>query len=355
MKIALIAPAEEIVPPPKYGGTELVVANLANGLVARGHEVHLFAAEGAQTDAILHPVFEGPIRQKLLDMESLDNVKLRLAYNYVAAARAVELVAEQDFDIIHNHMTWRLLALQKVMPAPLLTTWHGALSEEYMKAVNEYYAGSYFTSISHNQRKAYPNLNYVGNAYNGIDVSSFTFNDKPQDYLAFLGRIAPEKGTREAILLAKAAGKKLIIAAKKDAADDTYFKEQVEPLIDGEQIVYIGEVGHEEKVKLLAGAQATLGLIQWEEPFGLFVVESLACGTPVVGVQRGAMQEILEDGKTGFLIPNSQEAALEALRNIGTIDRAYCRHVVEERFSIEAMVKSYEGIYAHVLELEKAK
>ncbi len=354
MKIALIAPAEECVPPKKYGGTELVVANLAKGLAERGHEVHLLATADSRSEhATVHPIFEQPIRKKLVQLDSLDNTKLRLAYNYISAARAVEVVASLGCDVVHNHMTWRLLALQEVIPAPLLTTWHGALSEEYMKAVDEYYRDSSFTSISDNQRKRYPHLNYVATVYNGIDVDAFTFNETPEDYILFLGRIAPEKGTRQAIDLALKSGRRLIIAAKLDAVDNEYYEEQVKPFIDGEQIVYVGEVDHEGKNALLKNAAATLGLIQWEEPFGLFVIESLACGTPVIGIARGALPETIVDGVTGFLIGDSLEEAQAALEKIPQLSRRACREHAEKHFSIAKMAEGYEQVYLQLLENAK--
>ena len=193
-----------------------------------------------------------------------------------------------------------------------------------------------------------PRLNFVGTVYNGIEVAAFDFSVRPGTYLAFLGRMSPEKGAVEAILAAKKARLPLIMAAKVDAVDQQYFSQRVKPLIDGRQIRYIGEVDHPGKVKLLKNALALLALIQWEEPFGLFLVEALACGTPVIASNRGSVPEIIQTGKTGFIVENYLQAA-RAVKKVGDLDRRACRAAVEKRFTIERMVDGYEKVYRRVL------
>jgi glycosyltransferase involved in cell wall biosynthesis len=349
MKIALVAPAEELIPPIKYGGTELVVANLAKGLVARGHVVHVYGAAGSSVSGVFHPTFDMPVRAFLEERGELGNPMLRMGTSFVSIARAIESLHQERFDIIHNHMNWRLVALAGIFSAPMITTWHTAMGEQFMKVVNEFYQGSPCISISNNQRKAYPDLHYVNTVYNGIDTDAFPFVPVAGEYLAFLGRISPDKGAKEAILAAKRSGHRLIMAAKLDASDMAYYENEVKPLIDGEQIRFIGEVDHAGKVELLSKAKATLGLIQWEEPFGLFIVESLACGTPVIAVGRGAVPEILENGKSGFIVENSIDAAAEAVASLGAIDRHYCRSVAVERFSIDHMTEKYIESYERIL------
>lgn len=346
MRIALLAPVEENVPPPKYGGTELVVSNLAEGLTKAGHEVHLYATGESQTSAKLIPVFERPVR--VLTPDSKD-MKLREAFKYLAIGKMFELLGREKYDIVHNHIGWRLMSFQSLMPAPMVTTLHGPLDASYVNYVYKQFQGSNYISISDVQRRPMPDLNYTATVYNGIQVEKFEFNPSPKDYVAFLGRMSPEKGPKQAIMAAKAAGVKLVMAAKIDAVDQDYFKKEIEPLIDGEQVKFIGEVDHVGKVALLKDAKALLALIQWEEPFGLFMTEAMACGTPVIATMRGSVPELVEHGKNGYIVENTAEAAATAIREISNINRQACRTVVEQRFSVEKMVEGYLTAYQKVV------
>ena len=336
LKIAQVAPLEESVPPIKYGGTELVISNLTEELVHRGHHVTLLAAGDSKTRATLLPVFKKSIRQEP-DGQDLDK---RNALKFIGVARVVDYLQKNHFDIIHNHLGWRLLPFSDSLPAPIVTTLHGPLDIGYQRFVYGQYPAAAYVTISKSQRRAMPHLNFVGTVYNGIDVAAFDFSAKPGKYLAFLGRMSPEKGPIEAIRAAKKARLPLIMAAKIDIVDKPYFARQVKPLIDGKQIKFIGEVNHQGKVKLLKNALALLALIQWEEPFGLFMVEALACGTPVIATRRGSVPEIIQAGKTGFIVKDYREAA-STIKKIGQINRRICRLTAEKRFTTEIMADGY--------------
>lgn len=345
MRIAQVVPVEETVPPQKYGGTELVASNVTEELVRRGHEVHLLAAGGSETTATLVPIFDQPVRVLAPDPH---DAKLREAYKYMAIAKAIEYLTKNQFDVIHNHIGWRILPFANQLIAPVATTLHGPLDVPYMQTVYGQYAQANYVTISDAQRRPMSNLNFVGTVYNGIKVETFDFNPNPKDYVAFLGRMSPEKGPVQAIKAARAAGIKLVMAAKVDAVDQDYFKKEVEPLIDGTQIKFIGEVDHPGKVALLKDAQALLALIQWEEPFGLFMTEAMSCGTPVIATVRGSVPELVEHGKNGYLVENTPEAAAAAIKAIGHINRQECRTIAEQRFSVKAMVDGYEAVYQKV-------
>lgn len=346
MKIAQIVPVEETVPPRKYGGTELVASNITEELVARGHDVTLFAAGGSQTKAHLVPIFDEPVRVLAPNPE---DSRLRDAYKYISIGRAINEVMKGDFDVVHNHVGWRLLPFEATINKPLITTLHGPLDVEYMQKVYGTYSKSCYVSISNAQRLPMPNLNFVGTVYNGIDVKAFDFNPEPQNYLAFLGRMSPEKGPIQAIQAAKAANTKLIMAAKVDAVDKEYFEKEIWPLIDGNQIKFIGEVDHTGKNELLKNAKGLIALIQWEEPFGLFMAEAMACGTPVIATNRGSVPELVQHGVNGYIVENTVEAAASAINQINKIDRQRCRDIAQEKFSVEAMVDGYEGTYRQVI------
>lgn len=341
MKIAIVSPFEETVPPEKYGGTELIVANVTEALVARGHDVTLFASGDSRTKAKLVPVIPEALRKD----PAMQDSKLREAVKYIEIVELSQHLINSKFDIIHNHIGWRLLALQEFLQAPMVTTLHGPLNVPYQQYVYSRYPDSPFVSISHSQRTPLPDLNYIATVYNGIETQKFTYEAESDNYLAFLGRMSPEKGPVQAIQIAKRSGKKLIMAAKVDAVDNAYFRNEIKPLIDGEQIQFIGEVDHAGKVALLSRAQALLAPIQWEEPFGLFMVESLACGTPVIAIPRGSVPELIDNGKTGIYIENTPESGAEAVRRIHEIDRAVCRETAVRRFDVTRMVDGYEGVY----------
>lgn len=343
MNIAILAPFEESVPPQKYGGTELVVYNVTEELVKRGHQVTLVAAGNSRVSAKLVKIFETSVRE----MPDATDMNFRNAYKYIGLGKVAEYFSQNRFDIIHNNLGWRLLAFEKILGSPVITTLHGPLDVPYQQKVYGTYKSSNYVSISLSQRKPMPELNFVANVYNGLDMAKFKFFPEPQDYFAFLGRMSPEKGPVQAIKAAKAAGIKLIMAAKVDAVDKAYFEKEVQPLIDGEQIKFIGEVDHAGKVELLGGAKALLGLIQWEEPFGLFFTESMACGTPVIAMNRGSVPELIQDGVTGYVC-NSQEEAVAAISKVGKLDRKTCYEHVLNNFSSVQMAEGYLGAYQKI-------
>ncbi len=344
MKIVQIAPFEESVPPKKYGGTELVIHNLTEGLIKKGHNVSLIATQDSKTSAKLISPLKKPIRKE----KSIKDPKSRESFKYIGIGKTLKIINSiKNIDIIHNHIGWRLIPFLSSFNAPSLTTLHGPLNSKYQQIIYNEYKKCFIASISDSQRKPLPNLNYVATVYNGIDINLFDFKKTQGKYLAFLGRISPEKGTREAILTAKKTNLPLKIAAKLDAVDQEYFQKKVNPLIDGKQIQYIGEIGPIQKNIFLKNAMALLAPVQWEEPFGLFMIESMACGTPVIAFNRGSVPEIIENEKTGFIVNNLKEM-ITAVSKISSIKRQDCRERVEKNFTSKIMVKNYEEIYKKI-------
>ncbi|HEY9744726.1 MAG TPA: glycosyltransferase family 4 protein [Oculatellaceae cyanobacterium] len=349
MRIAQIAPLWELVPPTTYGGTELVVHNLTEGLVQRGHEVTLFAAEGSKTAAKLHPCAPASLRS----MEAQRNKDKTHCTVMGYELMMLETVFEQAdrFDVIHNHIGFQALPFANFVDTPTVTTLHNALNPEIIRELFEKNAHQPYISISNYQRQLWPKLNYVATIYHGIQMSRFKpsldYNNK--DYLAFLGRLSPEKGPHLAIQAAKALGYRLILAGKVDRVDQEFYREQVEPLIDGVQIRYIGEVDHERKNELLSGAMATLCPVLWPEPFGLVMIESMACGTPVFALRDGSVPEVVEHGRTGY-VAESVEELTEAVRDWKAYNRQIIRKVAEERFSAARMVDDHLKLYRSLLD-----
>lgn len=344
MKIALVAPLEEPVPPRTYGGTELVVYNLAEELVAMGHEVVLFASGESKTSARLEPVFESNLR---CDPDARNTV-VREAMKVVGIGRILERLNAEEFDIIHNHYGWRLLPFAGLLRAPVVTTLHGPLTVPYYRKMFGLLPPHPFVSISDSQRRPMPDLNFVGTVYNGIDCDRFDFNPAPGDYVVFLGRFSPEKGPVQAIRCAREAGVPLVMAGKIDAVDREYWEREVEPLIDGDQVRFIGEVNHEQKNALLRDARAILVPIAWEEPFGLVMVEAMATGTPVIANRRGSVPELVAPG-TGFIVDTPEEMTA-AIGRLTEIDRQACRDHVCRRFSRRTMAEGYVAAYERVIE-----
>ncbi len=347
--LAQIAPSEEQVPPPKYGGIELVISNLTEELIKRGHQVTLLASGDSITKARLVSIFKKAVRTDA--NIGTDSLK-RDAAKLIEVARAINFLQQHKFDIIHNHIDWRFLPFISLLnSAPVITTLHGPLDTDYQRFVYNAVPNKNYISISNNQRRPMPQLNFISTIHHGIQMNKFAFNSKKGNYVAFLGRMSPEKGPLQAIRAAKKAKIPLIMAAKIDLTDKEYFNKKIKPLIDGKLIKFIGEVNHHSKVKLLRNAAALLCLIQWEEPFGLVMIEALACGTPVIANKRGSVSEIIQNGKTGFIVKNINEA-VKAIRNIDQIDRYNCRRSAEEKFSVEKMAEEYEEIYYKLLERE---
>lgn len=339
LKIALLAPFEERVPPKKYGGIELVIYSLAEELIKRNHQVTLFATGDSQTSADLFPVLPKSLRATKIGSDS----KAREASKILGVAKTIVALRNKKFDIIHNH-NWYIVPFISLLKSPVVTTIHYPLDINYQRIIYREFPGLSYISVSKNQRKPIPNLNFVGNVYNGVDINIFPFNEKPKDYLAFLGRMSPAKGPVEAIKIAKKTKIKLIMAAKVDLADEKYFSNHVKPLIDGKQIKFVGEINHEKKTKLLKNALALLSPIQWREPFGFFFIEAMACGTPVIAFNHGSVPEIIKHGKTGFIVKNIGEA-VGAIKKINQIDRKECRKHVEKNFTVEKMIDKHEKLY----------
>jgi len=344
MKIAQIAPFEESIPPKKYGGTERIVYHLTEELTKKGHDVTLFATGDSKTSAKLLPTFPRALRSIKIGQ----NFKAREAYKLIGLAKIIEILLKENFDIIHNHIGWRFLPFIKILKTKVVTTLHGPLDIGYQRFVYQEFPNSYYISISKNQREPLSKLNFVGNVYNGIDIKLFPFKEKAGNYLAFLGRMSPEKGPFEAIKIAKKTKMQLVMAAKIDLVDKEYFSKTIEPLIDNRMIKFIGEVGHKKKVQLLQNAKALLAPINWREPFGLFLTESMACGTPVIAFKHGSVPEVIKDKKTGFIVKNVDEA-VESLKKIDQINRRDCRKWVEKKFTSEKMASGYAKIYDKVL------
>jgi glycosyltransferase involved in cell wall biosynthesis len=334
VRIALVASIAHSVPPRSYGPWEQVASTLTEGLVARGHDVTLFATADSVTSARLHA--EAPA-----GYEEDDSVDAKV-YEALHIASAFERADE--FDVISNQFDFLPLAFSRLVRTPVVTTIHGFSSERIVPVYRTYDDVGHYVSISDSDR--HPELHYAATIHHGIDVESFTFGSGGGGYLLFLGRIHPDKGTHLAIEVARRTGLRLVIAGV--VHDEHYFRTQVLPSVDGIEVSYVGPVGPTDRDRLLGGAVALLHLISFDEPFGLSVAESLAAGTPVVAYARGSMPEIIRNGVTGFLV-GSVLGAVAAVRQCGTLDRAACRADAAERFSADRMVADYEQLFADVV------
>jgi glycosyltransferase involved in cell wall biosynthesis len=354
LTIVQIAPLEEAVPPRKYGGTELVVHNLTEELVKRGHKVYLIASGDSQTSAKLIPIFDRSIQR----FGHTKTEKTKDAARALGIGRITEALKKLDADIIHNHFGWGFLPSVHFLKAPVVTTLHNSLQNKPQKIVLDAYEKYNYISISESQRKPLPNLNYVGNAYNGIDINAFEFSEKKGDYFAFLGRTSPEKGTLEAIKIAKAAKVTLKMAARIDKAHQEFFDKEIKPLVDQKQIEFLGEIDQNQKKSFLKNAVALLAPIQWNEPFGLYFTEAMACGTPVLSFRKGSVPEVIIPGETGFVArPRDIKGMVEHVKSLMEMpDEKYismrhrCRQHVVDNFTISKMVDAYEKIYYKVLD-----
>ncbi len=347
MRIAQVAPPFEPVPPRLYGGTERVVSYLTEELVRRGHDVTLFASGDSRTGARLVPVVERAVR---IDPSTRD----ALAAQLVAALGKVFKRA-REFDVIHCHVDYPAFPFGSLVGTPTFHTLHGRLDLSYLRPLFQEFAGERFVSISDAQRLVVADLRirWAGTVHHGLPLARYPFSPEGGEYLAFLGRIAPEKQADVAIAVARRTGMPLKIAAKVDPNDRAYFERHVAPLLDDPLIEFVGEIGDAEKPAFLGGAKALLFPIDWPEPFGLVVIEALACGTPVIARPCGSVGEILEHGRTGFLADTVFDLA-DAVKRIDEIDRAECRRVVERRFRVERMVDNYEALYREALEERRA-
>jgi len=331
LHVAMLSPISWRTPPRHYGPWELVVSNLTEELVRSGVDVTLFASRDSLTGAVLRGIAPtGYSENPRLD---------RWVWTGLHISEVFERAAE--FDVIHNHLDFLPLTYSRLVGTPMVTTVHG-FSSAAVLPVYEKYAELPYVSISFASRR--PGLNYVGNVYHGIDPTLYPFNDRPGDYLVFLGRICEEKGVDEAIRLAQRVGRPLRVAGIiQDAA---YFRERVEPFLDGRDVKFLGPVGGLAKTDLLAGAFAAVHLCRGEEAFGLSIVEALACGTPVIASRRGAIPEILDE-RCGLVVDSVDEAEA-CFDRVEQISRAACRQIVEERFTAERMAREYLDIYRQI-------
>jgi len=335
MKIAMLSPLSWRTPPRHYGPWENVVSLLTEQLVAMGVDVTLFATGDSNTGGKLAWVCERPWSED----PSIDPKVWECLHISELFKRA------EEFDLIHNQFDFLPLSYSGFINTPLVTTIHGFSSPSILPVYKEYNDSTYYVAISEADKCA--ELDYIATIYHGIDLEQFTFREKTGDYLLFFGRIHSDKGVVDAIEVARKTGKRLVIAGI--VQDEAYFRQQVEPHIDGSKVEYMGSVGPEKRQEIMGGALALLHLIHFDEPFGLSVVESMACGTPVIAFGRGSMPELIRDGSTGFIV-DDVDAAVQAVGRIDALDRRVCRHEVEERFTCQRMAHEYVNVYHQILE-----
>ena len=331
----MLSPIAWSTPPKKYGPWESIVSLLTEGLVKRGIDVTLFATADSHTSAKLHAVCPRPYEE--------DKSILVKVCECLHISEVFERASE--FDIIHNNFDYLPLTYSALVNTPVVTTIHGISSRRTLPVYKKYNNSTFYVSISDAYRCH--ELDYIAAVLHGIDVESFYFNENPQDYLLFLSRLHENKGAKEAIEVAKKTGQKLRIAGF--IADQAYFEKEVQPHIDNEQIIYEGHVDSERKKELMSNAYALLHMINYDEAFGLGVVEAMASGTPVIAMNRGSMPELIRNKETGFLV-NSVEEAAEAVQKVASISRKKCSESVEKRFSVDRMVDDYIKVYETILE-----
>lgn len=348
MKIAQVGPLWENIPPPGYGGTERIVYYLTEGLIKKNYSVTLYACGTSKTSAKLISVYPKPLFR--------DNIPWwNCMYPILHLSKVYE--DKDKYDIIHIHLNQQsdfiIFPLFEQIKNKVVITMHFPYKFNYtwkgMTDVLQKYKDFQFISISFSQRKGGENLNWIGNVYNGVDTTLYKFNNKPKDYFLWVGKFNPDKGTRDAIIAAKKAGVKLIVAGavdKLEKEDYQYYKE-TKKLIDGKQIKLIEEISDAEKNILYGEALGLLNPIKWNEPFGLVMAESMATGTPVIAYKNGAASEIIEDKKSGYLVENIDQM-IKAIKKIDKIDRHQCRKRIEKFFSLEKMVEGYENLYKKI-------
>lgn len=336
MKIAVLSPIAWRTPPSHYGPWETIASLITEGLVEKGFDVTLFATGNSLTAGKLQYMCPEPYEEnKNLDPKVWECLHI------------ANLFEQADkFDIIHNNYDFLPLAFSRLVKTPMVTTIHGFSSSKIMPVYQAYNKDNFYVSISNADRDK--NLDYIATVYHGINMDLFTFSEQPGDYLLYFGRIHHDKGTFEAIQIARKFGMKLIMAGI--IQDNSYFNNKIAPWIDDINIVYLGSVGPAQRNELLQGAYALLHPINFNEPFGLSVVEAMACGTPVIAFNRGSMPEVIRNGETGFLVDNVNQA-VESLQRIPGLKRSACRRWAEERFSKERMVADYIEVYKKILNI----
>jgi glycosyltransferase involved in cell wall biosynthesis len=345
MRIAQIAPLYESVPPKGYGGTERVVSWLTEELVRMGHDVTLFATGDSETEARL--VAGSP--RALREMNGYGDA---LAHHYLLMEKLVQQA--DQFDIIHAHLDYLLFPFLRSNKLKSVTTLHGRLDLPSLEPLYREFKDIPLVSISETQRLPLSFANWQGNVYHGLPADLYEFNEKPSDYLLFLGRICPDKGVDKAIEIATRAGIHLKIAAKIDPVDVEYFESVIKPLLDQPGVEFLGEAGQSEKNELIGGAKAMLFPILWPEPFGLVMIESMACGTPVIAFNCGSVPEVMEHGVSGYICSTTDEA-VEHLKEIDNFNRAGCRAVFDRRFTVSAMAHGYTDVYERILHVDDSR
>ena len=339
MRIAQIAPLHEAVPPKLYGGTERVVSFLTEELVSLGHDVTLFASGDSKTSAKLEAIWPRALR---LDPAIRDPIA-----PHMLLMEAVRRQADA-FDVLHFHMDYWSFSLFSRQPTPFVTTMHGRLDLPELQPVFDAFPQVPVVSISDSQRRPLPQANYARTVLHGLPKDLLRPTGRQPGYLAFLGRIAPEKRPDRAIRIAKACGLPLKIAAKVDVVDKGYFASTIAPLLQGADVELIGEINDDRKPDFLSGALALLMPIDWPEPFGLVMIEAMACGTPVIAFNRGSVPEVVEDGVTGFIVED-ETSAVAAVSRLGTLSRERVRQRFEERFTARRMAEDYLSVYRELI------
>jgi glycosyltransferase involved in cell wall biosynthesis len=345
MKIAQVAPLYEAVPPKFYGGTERVVHYLTEELVSLGHDVTLFASGDSQTSAKLVAHVPEALR---LNKSCEDS----LAPHIVQLEEVVEMANE--FDIIHFHTDYLHFPFTRKLFTAHVTTLHGKLTIPELQLIYNKFPDQPVVSISKNQQKPLPQANWISTIYHGLPVNLHKAGNGLGGYLAFLGRISPEKGLDKAISVAKSVGIKIKIAAKIDKADEEYYEEKIKPLLNHPLIEFIGEINEAQKTEFLGNAMALLFLINWEEPFGIVTIEAMACGTPVIAFEQGSVPEVIENGKSGFVV-QTEEQAIEAVKQIPLLNRKTVRECFEKRFTSRRMATNYLEVYQRLQKQMKSK
>ncbi|RLB19632.1 MAG: glycosyltransferase family 4 protein [Deltaproteobacteria bacterium] len=335
MHVAMLSPIAWCTPPRHYGPWENIASLLTEGLVARGHDVTLFATADSQTSGTLHAICpQGYEENRSLIPKVWECLHISELFEHA-----------DGYDMIHNHFDYLPLTYTGLISTPLVTTIHGFSSPGILPVYKKYNNTVSYVSISHADRS--PDLDYIKTIHHGIDIKQFDFQPAPDDSLLFFGRIHHDKGVKEALNIARACNKKLIMAGI--IQDQAYYDQYVAPHIDNHKVIYVGSVGPVDRKRLLGKACALLHPIQFDEPFGLSVIESMACGTPVIAFDRGSMPELIENGKSGFLVGNVDEA-IEVVARIKEIDRGYCRHQVERHFTVDRMIDEYIQVYEMIVQ-----
>ncbi len=342
MRIALLAPLWKKIPPEKYGGSEIVVANLAKGLTELGHEVTTFACAGSEVSGNLIPVIEKPMYE-LIGGFNWSGIQPYEFLSFFELGKRLK-----DFDIIHNHMGFHPVALAPFLTIPMVTTLHSSLPPDFPYLADAFHEYP-FVSISNSQRSLVPELNYIDTVYHGIDVKSFKarLEGKGSGFV-FIGTLSYNKGIDIAVRSAHEIGIKLTVAGEIRKEDQQFLEKEVFPYVDGKKIRFVGEVNYEKKARLLSEADGVLFPSRWNEAFGLVMIEALACGTPVVALGSGAVPEVLRDGETGFIVKDELSFG-EAMKKVYELSRKRCRAEAEQRFDISVMAKNYEKVYKSLL------